>query len=73
MKSVQSSRCMNEILIETNRLLLRRFRPTDGADFAEILTNPEVCYFEPYEPFTYENALAEAEKLSHDESFYAVS
>ena len=71
-KSVQSSHCMNDILIETNRLLLCRFTPADGADFSEILTNPEVCYFEPYQPFTHEKALAEAEKLSHDDSFFAV-
>ena len=46
--------------------------PTDGNDFAEILTDPETVFYEPYEIFTREQAIAEAEKLSHDERFFAV-
>lgn len=32
---------MTDIRIETKRLLIRRFQPSDGVDFAEILTDPE--------------------------------
>ena len=63
---------MTDIRIETERLLIRRFQPSDGVDFAEILTDPEVCFFEPYDVFTYDAAVAEAAVLAADESFYAV-
>lgn len=56
----------------TERLLIRRFLPSDGVGLAEILTDAEVCYFEPYEVFSYEDAVAEAGKLSRNESFWAV-
>lgn len=63
---------MNNLIIESERLLVRRFMPADGNDFAEILTDPETVYYEPYAVFTQEQAIAEAEKLSHDERFFAV-
>ncbi|MDE5884120.1 MAG: GNAT family N-acetyltransferase [Oscillospiraceae bacterium] len=63
---------MNNLIIKTPRLLVRRFTSADGNDFTEILTDSETVFYEPYEVFTQEQAIAEAEKLSHDERFFAV-
>ncbi len=63
---------MADFILETERLGLRRFEASDGEDFAEILTDEETSYFEPYDTFTYENAVKEAEKLAGDERFFAV-
>ncbi len=63
---------MTNFIFETERLGLRRFEVSDGEDFAEILTDEETSYFEPYDTFTYENAIKEAEKLAGDERFFAV-
>ena len=62
---------MNNI-IETERLIIRRFKSCDAEDFAEILTDEKIVYFEPYDVFSFESAKKEAETLSHNESFYAV-
>ena len=51
---------MSDFQIHTERLLVRRFTPMDGSDFAGILTDPETVYYEPYEVFTREQAVAEA-------------
>ena len=59
--------------IETERLIIRNFKPEDGEDLAEILTDPEVTYFEPYETFSHDQALAEAVKFSESNCFYAVA
>lgn len=52
---------MEEIL-RTERLTVRKFMPADSSDLAEILTDSEVTYFKPYETFTYEACVKEAEK-----------
>ena len=69
MKFARSSHYMNNIAIRSPRLLVRRFTSADGNDFAEILTDSETVFYEPYEVFTQEQAIAEAEKFSHDERF----
>lgn len=58
--------------ITAERVTIRRFTPADGADLAEILTDPEVVRFEPYSVFTPEQAAAEAEKFAESDCFYAV-
>ena len=63
---------MSDFEIHTERLLVRRFTPMDGSDFAGILTDPETVYYEPYEVFTREQAVAEAAMLAHNPAFYAV-
>lgn len=63
---------MNNLPIMTRRLCIRRFTPADGMDFSEILTDPEVCFYEPFEAYTHEAAVAEAEKLSENAGCYAV-
>ena len=41
-------------LFTTERLSVRKFIPDDYDDLADILTDTEVTYFEPYETFTRE-------------------
>lgn len=60
------------VLFTTDRLTVRRFLPADAADLAEILTDPEVTFFEPYEAFTAEACVREAENFSRSEEFFAV-
>lgn len=57
---------------QTERLTIRHFMPGDAADLAEILTDPEVTYFEPYETFTAEACKAEAAQFAQSDSFFAV-
>ena len=58
--------------IKTERLLLRKFLEKDGEDFYEYISNPKVVEFEPYRPFSREEAYAEAKRRSSDERFLAV-
>lgn len=59
-------------LFSTDRLIIRKFTPDDYADLAEILTDVEVTYFEPYETFTREACVQEAINFSNSDEFYAV-
>lgn len=59
-------------LFSTERLIVRKFVPDDYADIAEILTDPDVTYFEPYETFTNEACITEAVNFSESSEFYAV-
>lgn len=59
-------------LFKTERLTVRKFLPTDSGDLAEILTDKEVTYFEPYETFTAEACVKEAENFSKSDEFFAV-
>lgn len=61
---------MNPIV--SDRLTLRRFTPQDATGLFEYLSLPEVVHFEPYDPFTMEQAIAEAERRSHLDEFLAV-
>lgn len=74
-RSARSSRCMSEqsFRLETERLILRRFRAEDGDALARILTDPEVCYFEPYEVMTQTQAVEEAARLADNAEFYAIT
>lgn len=59
-------------LFTTDRLSVRKFTPGDHEDLAEILTDPEVTYFEPYETFTKEKCVEEAVNFSKSKEFFAV-
>lgn len=59
-------------LFTTERLCVRKFLPTDSDDLAEILTDKDVTYFEPYETFTKEACVKEAENFSKSDEFFAV-
>lgn len=45
---------MNHIILETERLILRRFKESDLQDLFEYLSDPEVVRYEPYKPKTLE-------------------
>jgi RimJ/RimL family protein N-acetyltransferase len=57
----------------TERLTIRRFSENDGEDLYEYFSNPKVLEFEPYKPFTKEQANAEAKRRESDDRFLAVS
>ncbi len=59
-------------LFSTDRLTVRKFTPDDHDDLADILTDVEVTYFEPYETFTKEACVQEAINFSNSNEFYAV-
>ena len=52
-------------LFTTKRLTIRKFAAEDFEDLAEILTDKEVTYFEPYETFTKEACVQEAINFSN--------
>ena len=59
--------------IETKRLILNPFTPTDGADLYDyLLSQEEVVYYEPYGPYTKETAMQEAANRSNNPAFIAV-
>lgn len=59
-------------LFTTERLFVRRFSSEDFNDLADILTDVEVTYFEPYETFTREACVQEAINFSNSKEFFAV-
>ena len=63
---------MDYSLIETNRLVIRRFKDTDYIELHEYLSNPEIYVFEPGQPIS----LSEAEIITTERAkgtdFYAV-
>ena len=61
-----------DILFTTERLAVRRFNPADYNDLADIIADPDVTYFEPYQTFTREACIDEAVKLTESEEFFAV-
>ena len=58
--------------METERLILRRFRPEDGAELFDYLSKEEVVRFEPYGIFSREEANKAAAGRSKNEAFWAV-
>jgi RimJ/RimL family protein N-acetyltransferase len=50
--------------LETERLIIRRFRPNDWRDLYEYLSQPETVKYEPYEPFLPDQAKQEAQYRS---------
>lgn len=59
-------------MIETERLILRRFKKEDANDLYDYLKEESVCKYEPYDPYTYEEAVASATSRADDPSFIAV-
>ena len=58
--------------LKTPRLILRPFTRVDADALYRIFSNPETVRFQPYPPFTREDAEAEAEKRAGDPAFSAV-
>ena len=59
-------------MIETERLLIRRFVPSDAADLFEYLSLPETYRFEPGDPITMDEAVDLAAERTEAENFLAV-
>lgn len=60
------------ITIQSERVYIRQFKPSDWIDLAEILTNPNVNEFEPYNLFKYQDCERECLMLSNRRDFWAV-
>ncbi len=60
-------------MIETDRLILRRFSERDLSDLFEYLSDPEVVKFEPYRPMSLEDAREELELRIASEEMVAVT
>ncbi len=58
---------------ETDRLVIRRFRPEDWKDLYEYLSDEKVVKYEPYDVFDEEACKLEAENRSKNGAFWAVS
>lgn len=58
--------------LETERLILRRFRAGDWKDLHEYLSDPEVVQYEPYCVFSLEESKSEAIRRARDGEFWAV-
>ena len=56
----------------TDRLLLRRFDPSDAAAVHAYLSDPEVVRFEPYGPMSLQEAALAAAERADDPAFWAV-
>ena len=63
---------VSDQLLMTERLLIRRFRASDGLDLYEYLSDETVVYYEPYETYSEEQARQEAIDRAGHPSFYAV-
>lgn len=61
-----------EILIETERLLLRRYRKSDLQDLFEYLSDPKVVEYEPYKPLSLEETKSDLEWRIGTEEMVAV-
>ncbi len=62
----------NNIVLRTERLSIRKFRPEDWRDLHEYLSDPEVVKFEPCEPFSEDQCRQEAARRSAASDFFAV-
>lgn len=60
------------MIAETENLIVRKFRPDDWRDLAEILTDENVVYYEPYAVFTVAECRDEAIKFAKSNNFFAV-
>lgn len=58
--------------LETDRLILRKFKSDDWKDLYEYLSLEDVVKYEPYEVFTEEACKEEAVCRSQNDSFWAV-
>ena len=58
--------------LETNRLYLRLFHPSDYYDLYEYLSDPKVVQYEQYSTFTLKQCRAEAIMRSKNPSYLAV-
>lgn len=60
------------MILETERLIIRRFKPTDWKDLHDYLSDDRVVKFEPYNSFTEEESKKSAKFRSQSSMFLAV-
>ena len=58
--------------IETERLIIRRFKEEDWKDLYEYLSDEEVVRYEPYQTFSVEEAQREVKGRAESPNFFAV-
>lgn len=58
--------------LETDRLIIRKFSPTDWKDLYECLSNEEVVRYEPYNVQSEDECIEEAYLRSNEDAFWAV-
>ena len=59
-------------VIETGRLIIRRFKQRDWLDLCEYMSREAVVKFEPYGTYTEQDAKNEAKRRAGDDNFWAV-
>lgn len=59
-------------IVETDRLIIRKFREEDWEDLFEYLSDEEVVHFEPYDVFSAEACKEETAYRAKHETFLAV-
>lgn len=59
--------------LETKRLVIRSFSGNDTEDLYEYLSKEDVVQYEPYAPYSRQEAAAEAARRAEDPRFYAVA
>lgn len=63
----------NEILLETNRLIIRKYIESDFQDLYEYLSDEEVVKYEPYKPLSKEETKENLKwRINSDEMFAIV-
>jgi RimJ/RimL family protein N-acetyltransferase len=60
------------MILETENLIVRKFKADDWEDLSEILTDENVVYYEPYAVFTVAECRDEAIKFARSNNFFAV-
>ena len=63
---------MNDIKLESERLIIRRFLPKDWEDLYEYLSSPEAVKYEPYDVFTKQECIDTAKSRAESPAFWAV-
>jgi [ribosomal protein S5]-alanine N-acetyltransferase len=63
---------VSAMILETERLCIRYFKPADSSDLYDYLSREDVVQFEPYTPYSYEQAVLEARRRAEDKNFFAV-
>lgn len=58
--------------METERLILRKYKEEDLQDYYEYISNPNVVRYEPYKPMTREEAARDLKSRIGSEEFIAV-
>ncbi len=59
-------------MIETDRLVIRKFMPSDAVDLFEYLSLPEIYRFEPGDPISMDEAVELAAERAQTDNFLAV-